>query len=154
MRDSMLYWNRLGTYVPVCLLICLFTCSACNNVDSNGQSGSLTYLKEEFEKTPPFPDSSVERPTRADVKGSHGIVGNDYTSKATADEIKAHYDKELLKREWSFCRVDKVIYRNQDFGGQHVFYRKGIYFADLQLAGKQELEFGWTLFVFDELGDI
>jgi len=136
-------WTRLG-YFCVCLLICFYGCSAGKNLGNQAQTGSLAYLKEEFEKTPPMPNSSVKLPTRTNVKGWHGTVGNDYTSSATADEIKLYYQKELLKNGWSFCRAEKVIYRNQDYGGQHFFYRKGKYTADLQLAGKQESEFGWT----------
>lgn len=136
-------WNRLG-YFCLGIIICLHACSACKNLDNKGQTGSLTYLKEEFEKVSPVPNSSVKRPNRTIVKGWHGSVGNDYTSSTTAAAIKEHYQKELLKRGWNFCRVEKVIYRNQDYGGQHVFYRKGMYTADLQLAGKQESEFGWT----------
>jgi len=140
----MLDSNRLGVSFFVCFFICLCGYSACTTLDDKGHTGSLTYLKEEFQKIAPVPDSSVKRPTRANEKGFHGLVGNDYTSNAIADEIKAHYQTELLKRGWNFCRVERVIYRNQDYGGQHVFYRKGMYIADLQLAGKQESEFGWT----------
>lgn len=137
-------WKRLAFYLCVCFFICLCGCSACNTSDENDQIRSLTYLQEEFKKIPPVPNSSTKRPTRTSEKGSQGLVANDYISSATADEIKAHYHKELLERGWSFCRTEKVIYRNVDYGGQHVFYRKGMYIADLQLAGKQESEFGWT----------
>ena len=136
--------TRLGVACFICLFICLFGYWACTAPDDKGQTRSLTNLKEEFEKIAPVPDSHVKRPTRANVKGSHGLVGNDYVSNTIADEIKTHYQTELLKRGWNFCRVERVIYRNQDYGGQHVFYRKGIYVADLQLAGRQYSEFGWT----------
>ena len=145
MRNShMRDWKRAGFYSCVCFIICFCGCSACKSRDNKAQRESLTYLKEEFEKIPPVANSSSKRPPRTSEKGSQGLVANDYTSSTAADEIKAYYQKKLLEKGWNFCRTEKVIYRNVDYGGQHVFYRKGMYIADLQLAGRQESEFGWT----------
>ena len=123
--------------------LALWSCSGVKDLMKDKPSGSLVYLKGEFDQIPALPDSSTKRPARLSEKGSQGLVVTEYVSSGSTDEIKAHYKVELLKRGWAFCCFEKVIYRNHDYGGEHVFYRKQIYVADIQFAGQQEKEFGW-----------
>ncbi len=133
----------LSVSVSLCLCITLLSCEPMKRVVTRNQTGSLDYLKGEFEQIRTLPGSIAGHQQSMD-KGRQGHVGTAYTTTQTYDAIKAHYDAELTKRGWSFSKTEKVIYSGHDYGGQHVFFCKGIYTADLQFAGEQEKDFGWT----------
>jgi len=121
----------------------LLSCAAFTTVFNRNNGASLDYLKSEFEQIHALPES-VAGPRQSMDKGRQGQIGTVYDSDQTADAIKAHYEAELSKRGWKFLKIEKVIYNGRDYGGQHVFYCKDIYTADLQFAGEQEQQFGWT----------
>ena len=127
----------------LCVCMSLLSCAPFRTVFNRNHSASLDYLKSEFEQIRALPES-VAGPQQSVDKGQQGHIGTVYTSDKTSDEIKVHYEAELLKRGWKFFKIEKVIYNGRDYGGQHVFYCKNLYTADLQFAGAQQQQFGWT----------
>ena len=130
--------------VGFCLCLNLLSCGPLyTRYFSKPQESSLSYLKGEFGQIRPFP-GAVAGHQRSMDKGRQGHVGADYTSAESFEAIKAHYNGELTKRGWKLLREEKVLYNNRDYGGLHVFFCKNNYTADLQFAGEQEQQFGWT----------
>lgn len=108
----------------------------------NKPSGSLRYLDQEFDQIQPLPNSAATRQYSSD-KGRQGLIAAEYSTDQSDDAIKAYYEKELSARGWKLLRTEKVLYNGRDYGGQHVYFCKAGYTADLQLAGQQEAQFGW-----------
>ena len=100
-------------------------------------------MEAEFQKIVPLP-LSTQVQHGAMHKTHEGIINTAYLTKLSYSEIRAYYDQELGKQGWRFARESEVKYDGQDYGGRERFYCKGNYTADLQYAGRQEKDFGWT----------
>ena len=101
-------------------------------------------LERNFESILRFEGAvAIQRNSLVKTK-AQGHVSETYKTSSDYEIIKKHYDAELLKQGWSFARERKVIYDGVDYGGKHVFYCKNNMTANLQHAGRQEEEFGWT----------
>jgi len=87
-------------------------------------------------------------PPPGDISIRHGalpgLVKTYYKSGLNYERIKAHYSEVLAAHGWKFLREDQVKYDGSDYGGKQFIYCKGTYAADVQYAGQQESQFGWT----------
>jgi hypothetical protein len=71
------------------------------------------------------------------------VVSANYRSAADYSRIRAHYDAEFAKNGWKFVAERNVIHNDRDYGGKHLFYRKGGFTADIQYVGREE-QIGFT----------
>lgn len=112
---------------------------------NNGPAANKTQsdIEGEFQRITPLPLAvAVEHISMH--KTHQGTVNSAYKTDRSYEDIKAYYDKELANRGWRFVREALLTYDGKDNGGKQLFYCKGNYRADLQSAGRQETEFGWT----------
>jgi hypothetical protein len=100
-------------------------------------------MQAEWKKISPLP-GAVQKQNGAIRKSDHGIVNQAYKSNLSYPEIKAYYDAELARQGWKFAREGDVEFDGRDYGGKELLYCKDRFTANLQYAGKQETEFGWT----------
>jgi len=77
-------------------------------------------------------------------KTDHGIISAAYKTAESYESIKEHYHHELTSKGWSFRKETGIKYDGVDYGGKELIYCKNGYVAQLQSAGRQEEEFGWT----------
>lgn len=115
----------------------------------NGKSAVLkdTILLAELEAelaTIPAPEDSFVRQHTSLMQQGRGHVNQAYKTGLHFEAIKAHYNVELRKRGWIFVEEENVIYDGHDYGGKQVFYCKVPLVVNVQYAGGQEQEFGWT----------
>jgi hypothetical protein len=68
-------------------------------------------------------------------KESHALVTEKYQTKATLEEIRAHYQAELSAHGWQFAKEKKLYDWGRDFGGETIYFRKGDYAAALEYEG-------------------
>lgn len=81
-------------------------------------------------------------------KTHQGDVTCEYKTDLPYEEIKAHYDRELKSRGWTYVKERRVTIWSHDFGGKQAIYCKGVYDATLQYSGTEpgiEWTFGFTL---------
>lgn len=100
-------------------------------------------LVTEFDKIPP--PLGAERVQYSSLfKVSNGAVSGGYKTALSYNQIRSHYDVELAKLGWKFAGESDVIYNGVNYGGKQAFYCKNSYTADVQYAGGQNEQFGWT----------
>jgi hypothetical protein len=73
-----------------------------------------------------------------------GLASGYYKTDMSYAEIKDSYDRTLRECQWKFFREQPIIYDGHDYGGKEFVYCKGSYAAEVQYAGGQESQFGWT----------
>jgi hypothetical protein len=104
-------------------------------------------LEKEYQTIRQLPEAQSKH-YHASHKVRQAVVGAEYQSTVSYPDIRKYYDSELSKHGWAFIREEDILYgkilQRKNYGGKHVFYRKGEYIADLQYAGEQQSEFGWT----------
>jgi hypothetical protein len=142
--------NPIGfTFTGVIFLLALFAIgfTACTTYDSikNGSKATRVQaeLESEYRVIQQLPEAKPKH-YHASHKIQQALAGSEYQTSSSYPDIRTYYDSELQKHGWVFLREENVIYRGKYQGGKHAFYRKGEYTADIQYAGEQEPEFGWT----------
>jgi len=147
-RDGVSF-HRIGFPLTRFILFAFFAIGfmACTTYDSikNGSKASRVQveLESEYRVIQQLPEAK-SRHYHASHKVQTALVGSEYQTASSYPDIRTYYDSELPKHGWVFLREENVIYKWKDRGGKHAFYRKGEYTADVQYAGEQEPEFGWT----------
>ena len=107
----------------------------------------LKRLETDFKMIPPLPNA-VELRCGSMHKTRQGDVSCEYKTGLPYEQIKAHYDRELRNRGWTFVKERPVKIWSKDYGGKEAIYCKGIYDATLQYAGAEpgiEWTFGLSL---------
>jgi hypothetical protein len=135
------------TLTIVTILVVGFIFSNCALQDGAKAAHVQAELETEYQAIRQLPGAKSKR-YHASHKVWQALVSSEYHTTYSYPEIRTYYDSELSKLGWVFIREEDVIYgdvgRGKNYGGKHLYYRKGEYIADLQYAGKQEDMFGWT----------
>ena len=91
-------------------------------------------LEQEFKSIRPLPGAEGFDYFSTN-KASHALVTEKYQTKATLEEIRAHYQSELAAHGWQFFKEEKMYDWWVDFGGKSIYFRKGDYVAALEYEG-------------------
>ena len=91
-----------------------------SNLPVHTQHELLTALNE----TQPPPGAKAVHDDTVMLRGSHALVGRDYSFNGTYEDIRKHYDKELRSKGWYFVEERKLKNWSQDFGERELNYCK------------------------------
>lgn len=124
-------------------------CPTISTLNGEKTAHVLSELQSEYQLIRQLPGAEAKsNPYHASHKIRDALVSNYFQTTSSYRDIRMYYDSELSKHGWVFMREENVLYgeifSRKDYGGKHCLYRKGEYRADLQYAGEQEAEFGWT----------
>lgn len=100
-------------------------------------------IEQQFRDIPPLSRALVIQ-QNATHRTERGIISTAYKTESSYQTIKLHYDHQLSTRGWELRREAGVTFDGTDYGGMDLVYCKKDYVAELQYAGRQEREFGWT----------
>jgi hypothetical protein len=99
-------------------------------------------LESEFKLIEPLPGSklvSYNSSSKPHIAG----CGATYNSKKSIEEIKYHYDEQLIMNGWAYQGIEKVKGGGEDLGGKSIRYCKDDKSAAIQYAG-ENADYGWT----------
>jgi hypothetical protein len=76
-------------------------------------------------------------------KWTQGVIGNYYRVDLTHDQIRAHYDAELLRHGWKFKEQIPLTTWDKDYGESQAIYCRGNYAAGVYFTGNRQTELGF-----------
>jgi hypothetical protein len=88
-------------------------------------------------------------------KWTQGVIGNYYRSDLIYDQIRVHYDAELVRHGWKFKEQKALTNWGKDLGESQTIYCRGNHAADIYFTGNRqnELGFRYALDISWGLGD-
>ncbi|MEP7338778.1 MAG: hypothetical protein ABI977_13665 [Acidobacteriota bacterium] len=118
------------------LILVLLVCNiACDLLEDRSEGKAVQEdLEREFKLIRPLPQAG-SCDYQASHKSSQAYVGSSYQTQSAYNEIRAHYDKELLKNGWKLQSEESTHNWGRDYGGWTANYCKGQYQASLHHPG-------------------
>jgi hypothetical protein len=106
----------------------------------------MRQAQREFVAIQPLAGAVVVEPDKG-WKLGQGLVGANYRTTSTYDEIRRHYDETTALHGWTVACETPLRDWGRDFGGRIRDYRKGPFQGSLQYAGTKA-DYGWV-YAFD-----
>lgn len=100
-------------------------------------------VRQEFESfAPPAASVLVQNNDIGNIKG--GLVGAYYTTSLTFNEVRQHYEKQLIERGYTFREFKPLKSWGKDYGEQVVHYCKGDTIAGLYTPGSVTTQYQFS----------
>lgn len=105
-------------------------------------------VRQEFQSFVPPPDSVLVQ--NSDISNVYGgLVGADYTSNRTFNDVRQYYEKQLVDRGYTFREFKPLTSWGVDYGEQVLHYCKGHMMAGLYTPGnlptKTKFQFSFSI---------